>query len=144
MTRPPDKIEFCTPECRDNGGWKLDPATLLPAERRECRYDTTISPTAAKAEGQAAAVEANPAALDAAMRIIDDTRQRMQFFSANDCRHEMTIAQIPGPVIAAAFGKAVKSGWIRRDGYVPSTDPGTHGHEVKRWQSLHRKWRAAS
>lgn len=28
---------FCSPECADNKGWRLDPQTLLPAHRCPCR-----------------------------------------------------------------------------------------------------------
>jgi hypothetical protein len=31
------RVPFCSPECRDNAGWILDPETLLPARPCNCR-----------------------------------------------------------------------------------------------------------
>lgn len=127
-----DKRPLCG-ECVD--GFVVDPESLLPVRRCECRY-REITPREAREQGMAATSEANPDALKAALAIIREAALAAEFFSSNDVRHRMTLAQVPGPTVGAAFGQAVRNGWIRRDGYVPSTDPGTHGHEVKRWASL--------
>jgi hypothetical protein len=40
------KQPFCSPECRDNAGWLLDPQTQLPTGRCPCRTTTTERKTA--------------------------------------------------------------------------------------------------
>lgn len=130
MTRP--KLPLCG-DC-DNG-WITDEDGAL-VERCPCRYDTTVSPQAAKQEGQAATVEANPQAMRAALAIILDTAKTMPVLSANDVRHRMTIAQVPGTVVGPAFAQACKDKVLRPTGYVPSTDPGTKAHPVREYTSL--------
>jgi hypothetical protein len=83
------------------------------------------------AEGMARATAAHPderAAVDAA---IAEAARSGQPFSANSIRHLHNVA---GPVVGAAFQAAAKAGLIRKLGYEPSTDPGTHGHPVATWR----------
>ncbi|ASU81383.1 hypothetical protein CDO52_00040 [Nocardiopsis gilva YIM 90087] len=58
-------------------------------------------------------------------------------FSANDIR-----AQIPDDArtaaIGARFAHARRRGVIEPIGYVTSTDPGTHAHQVRQWQGARR------
>lgn len=55
-------------------------------------------------------------------------------FSANDLRGVLPPG-IPGPLIGACFRRAASAGLIRKtDRRVPSTDPGTHAHEIAVWE----------
>jgi hypothetical protein len=120
-------------ECLD--GWRVDPDTLLPVDRCPCRH-RNATPAQARDAGMGATVEANPAAMRAALKIIRETAQAQPVFSANDVRARMTIAQVSGPTVGAAFRQAAKDRVIRADSYVTSTDPRTHAHPVRSWQSL--------
>lgn len=125
---------FCSPECRTNNGWRLDPDTLAPVDRCPCRYRDT--PTQARDDGIGATTDANPQAMRAALAIIRETAQTLPEFTANDTRLRMKLAQIPGPVIGAAFRQAVKDRVLQPIGYEPSTDGPTHAHPVHRYVSL--------
>lgn len=103
--------------------------------RCECSY-RELTPDEARAAGVAATSGANPDAMRAALAIIRETALASETFSANDCRVRMEIAQVPGQVIGAAFGQAIRDRLIRRDGYEPSTQASTHSHEIKRYRSL--------
>lgn len=127
-----DKKPLCG-SCVD--GWIEDPETLLPVRRCPCRY-RDITPDEARENGVAATVQANPQAMKAALAIIRETAQVQERFSANDVRARMKIAQVPGEVVGAAFRQAAKDRVIRADSYLPSSDPGTHAHPVRSWQSL--------
>ncbi len=120
--------------CRLDNGWIYEDDGSF----HRCDHGATSAMVAMadKDETHAAIALANPNALEAALRIIGDTAHRLETFSSNDCRTEMTHARIPGPVIGTAFGQAARNGWIRRDGYVPSTDPGTKSHPVALWRSM--------
>lgn len=86
--------------------------------------------TRAKDAGQARTSAAHPderAAVDAAIRQLAATGRP---FSSNDAR---PLHNVSGPVVGAAFTAAAKAGLIKRIGYEPSTDPGTHGHPVAIW-----------
>lgn len=90
---------------------------------------------AAKAEGieradRAARIEKR-AQIDAAIRQI---AARGRPFSANDLRHLVPNA---GPLMGARFNAAAKAGFIKRIGYVPSTDEGTHAHPIAQWMPCH-------
>lgn len=120
-------------QCRHDGGWLLDEATGKPVGRCPCMHRGasigTPGPTSL-------AADAHPQALDAAVRIIRDAARARTTFSSNDIRHQLDAAQVRGPVVGAAFSKCARDGMIRHAGdYVPSTDPGTHGHPVKVWES---------
>lgn len=117
-----------------SAGWLEDDNGNITG-RCPCR-NTGVTPEQARDDGMAATVEANPEAKRAALRIIHDIAARRETFSANDCRTEMTIAQVPGPVVGAAFAQAVRNGWVRRDGYLPSSQTATHGHPIACWRSL--------
>jgi hypothetical protein len=115
-------------QCRHTGGWLEDEATGKPVGRCPCMHRTVTGP--------AVAADAHPQALDAAVRIIRDAARARTTFSSNDIRHQLDAAQVHGPVVGAAFSKCARDGMIRHAGdYVPSTDPGTHGHPVKVWVS---------
>ena len=120
-------------QCVD--GFRVDPETLLPVERCECRMQP-VDGERAKADGQAATVAANDAAFRAALKVILDAAKSLPVLSSNDVRHQMRLAQVPGPVVGAAFGQACKDKVIRPTGYVPSTDPGTKHHPVREYESL--------
>jgi len=93
--------------------------------------------TTAKAlgeRGMALASQAHPderARVDAAIRTL---AARPGEWSANDLR-ELT-GGIRGPVVGAAFQAAAKAGLIRKVGFTPSTDPGTHGHPISTWRGV--------
>lgn len=53
-------------------------------------------------------------------------------FSSNDVRP--LLPAVRSALIGARFLAARKRGEIRRIGYVPSTDPGTHSHPVALWE----------
>ncbi|MEV2274058.1 hypothetical protein AB0I72_00600 [Nocardiopsis sp. NPDC049922] len=58
-------------------------------------------------------------------------------FSANDLRGHLP----PGvrtAAIGARFAHARRRGVITPVGYVTSTDPGTHAHQVRQWQGVAR------
>lgn len=122
------------PQCRDTAGWLEDEDGNITG-RCPCRY-TDPSPEQARDEGMAATVEANPDAMRAALRIIRETALSQPVFNSNATRPRMKLAQIPGQVIGAAYRQALKDRVIRRIGYVPSTDPGTHAHPVAEYESL--------
>lgn len=123
-------------KCRDTAGWLYDETgdeaivTSCP-----CR-SPYATPEAARDEGIAGAVDANRDAMRAALAIIREAALTQPTLSANDTRARMKIAQVPGPVVGAAFQQAAKDRAIRRIGYVSSTDMATHMHPVVEWQSL--------
>lgn len=123
------------PSCADTGGFIEDrDGNIL--RRCECRDGVGTSPQRERDAALAQTAGGNPNAHRAAVRIITDRAALVEFFTSNDVRAEMNMAQVPGPVIGAAFGQAARDGLIRRDGYQPSTQTTTHGHPVARWQSL--------
>lgn len=83
-----------------------------------------------KFRGMAVTSAAHPedrAKVDAAIRTL---AARGKPFSSNDAR---PLHGVTGPVVGAAFQAAARTGLIRRTGYEPSTEPGTHGHPVATW-----------
>lgn len=130
--------------CRDTAGWLEDESGQIIG-RCPCRH-RVITPAEARDHGVAATTEANPQAMRAALHIIRDAALAHPSLSSNTVRHEMRIAQVPGPVVGAAFHQAARDKVLRRIGYVASTDPATHAHPVVEWESLiYRKLgRAAS
>lgn len=122
------------PRCADTGGWIEDVDGNVTG-RCPCRT-AAATPERERDAALDATADANPNAHRAALRIITDAAARMEFLTANDVRAEMSMAQIPGPVVGAAFGQAARDGLIRRDGYQPSTQTTTHRHPVARWISL--------
>lgn len=88
---------------------------------------------ALKHAGQSRATDAHPAdraAVDAAIRQLAATGKP---FSANQARQ---IHGVKGGVVGAAFTAAHKAGLIRPVGDETSTDAGTHGHRIFRWQGV--------
>lgn len=121
------------PECRDTAGW-IENEDGVIVGRCPCRLEP--SPEAARDEALAAAEAAHRDAMRAALRIIRETALSQPVFNSNATRPRMKLAQIPGQVIGAAYRQALKDRVIRRIGYVPSTDPGTHAHPVAEYESL--------
>jgi hypothetical protein len=137
------KVQLCA-ECKIHGVWRFNEATGECIGKHDCATPAS-SPEAERDAALTATSEANPNAKRAALLIITDTARRLETFSANTVRVEMEIAQVPGPVVGAAFGQAARDGLIRRDGYVPSTQAATHSHPVSQWRSLiFRSQRSAS
>lgn len=118
-------------DCED--GWLTDEDGRI-IERCPCRYEQ-ITPAAARDDGIAGAVEANPQAMKAALAIIIDAAKTSPVLSGNDVRAAMKIAQVPGPVVGAAFRQAVKDHVLRPIGYVPSLDAATHAHPIREYES---------
>ena len=126
-------------QCVLEGPWRYDDNGNSLGKCETCFPPTgqqTVSPELARDAGMRAAADANPAAMNDALRIIRATAETREVFSSNDCREQMDLAQIPGPVRGMAWRRAASNRWIKRAGSVPSTDVGTHAHEVKLWQSL--------
>lgn len=123
-------------DCRDTAGWIYDEsgdqAIVTPCPCRSLNG----SPARQRDAGLAATVDGNPAAFKAALAIIRETALAQPILSANDTRARMKIAQVPGEVVGAAFRQAAKDKVLRADSYLPSTDPATHAHPVRSWQSL--------
>ena len=119
-------------------GWLTDTDGNITG-RCPCRH-RTITPQQARDHGTAATVEAHPDAMRATLAIIRDAAKQHSTISANTIRTELRIAQIPGPVVGAAFRQAVKDRVLVSTGYEPSTDVATHAHPVRSYESL--IWRA--
>lgn len=116
--------------CED--GWIVDEVTLLPVSKCPCR-------TARPNPGPQVAADAHPQAYQAALRIIRDAASTGREFSANALRDRLNTAQVPGPVVGAAFAHLVRVGEIQQTGQrVPSTDPGTHGHRIAMYKAVTR------
>jgi hypothetical protein len=128
------RLPFCSPDCRDRQGQIEDPETGLPVGWCKCR-----TAPATPAEQKHAAIktvgDAKAGQLEAALRIIRDTAAATPVMSSNDTRSAMFHAGIDGPVVGAAFARAVKQGWIEPESFTPSTDPATHGHNVRTYVS---------
>lgn len=125
--------DFCTPDCRANGGWIVDGDGNMVARCR-CRLDPKL---VAMAERDTALAQVGSgSAMDAALLIIEDTAKVSDELSANEVRSLMVLAQIPGPVIGAAFHRAAQLGYIQPIGRHPSTQRETHGHAVSKYRSL--------
>lgn len=134
MTRQLAVLPFCSPDCRDRAGL-LEDADGNVVGKCGCRSNP--SPEAARDAALNATAAAHPAALKAACLIIRDAAQTSGVVSANLVRERFDLADIPGPVRAAAFRRAVAQGWIAGTAeQEPSTDVGTHGKPVARYSSL--------
>lgn len=116
-------------------GWLYD-ETGDEAIVTPCPCRSTATPEGERDAALAGTAGSNPQAMKAALRIIRDHALSMPVFSSNDTRHAMLVAQIPPAVIGNAFRQAAKDRVIRADSYLPSTDPATHAHPVRSWQSL--------
>lgn len=64
-------------------------------------------------------------------RAIREVAARGVPFSANDVRP--LLPDVRAALVGARFMAAAKSGVIRKVGYVPSSDRGTHGHHIAQW-----------
>lgn len=58
-------------------------------------------------------------------------------FSANDIREHLP-AGVRTQAIGPRFAHARRRGVIEAVGYVTSTDPGTHAHQVRQWRGVRR------
>jgi hypothetical protein len=85
-------------------------------------------------EGMAATVEAHPD--DAALvdRVLAERIRRGGEFSLNDLRPALASVKAKN-VIGARVQAAARAKRIVRVGYVPSTDPATHGHPIANWRA---------
>lgn len=99
-----------------------------------CRR-TDITPEQAKREALNAVTYANPSAFADAYRIIEAEARVSMHLSANTTRAAMDTADIPGPVVGAAFRKAVDEGILEADGMVKSTQLATHAHKISSYRS---------
>ena len=122
-----DKCRHATPGFREDADGNI-------IGRCPCRFD--VSPELAKSAGMDAATEANPDAMRAALAIIRDAAKANPMLSANTVRSRMVIAQVPGPVIGAAWRQACVDRIVRPAGTEPSTQPETHSHHVRIYESL--------
>lgn len=94
----------------------------------------------ARDAGVARTTEAHPDEFAAAVAIVTATAERMAVLSANDTREAIEGAGIPGPVVGAAFRKAVAAGLIEPTGdRVKSTQRATHAHRIEVYRSRIRK-----
>jgi hypothetical protein len=132
------KVKLCSPQCVIDNGWHYDEdvpyrcPNLAAAKNLEYAHQLTA--------------DAHRKAFDAAKAIIRDAAEHLPELSANSIRSEVEAAQIPGPVVGAAFAALAnsKDAPIEASGrYVKSTDPGTHQHRLVVWRSRICK-RAAS
>lgn len=80
---------------------------------------------------ECAADDQDRAVIDQAIRVVAD---RGRPFSANDVRPLLPPGIRPA-LIGARFLAASKRRQIRKLGWVPSTDPGTHAHPVALWEA---------
>lgn len=108
-------------------GWEREarPAADTQLELGQALRDEGI------ARVEAAAADWERAVID---RIIREVAARGRPFSANDCRPLLPPGVRPA-LIGARFLAASKRRQIRKLGWVPSTDPGTHAHPVALWES---------
>lgn len=85
--------------------------------------------------GMARTVEAHPD--DAALvdAVLERRIRRGGEFSLNDLRPELSAVENKA-VIGARVQAFARSKRIKRTGYVPSTDPNTHGHPVASWMAV--------
>lgn len=133
-----------TPLCgKCDNGRITDPETTEIIGRCPCRF-VGASGDEQRDEALTATAEANRDAMRAALAIIRETALSAPVFNSNDTRPRMKLAQVPGQVVGAAFRQAIKDRAIRRIGYVPSTDVGTHAHPVAEYESLIYRAKAAS
>lgn len=84
--------------------------------------------------GMARTVEAHPD--DAALvdAVLERRIRRGGEFSLNDLRPELAAVENKA-VIGSRVNAFSRAKRITRIGYVPSTDPGTHGHPVALWKA---------
>jgi len=126
------------PDCARRGSvWIEDEQSALPIRKCDNPVHPWNKPESVDAAIRAAG-EANPNALDAAVKILRDLARENDVIDANLARPYMQTAQVPGPVIPAAFRKLVAAGEIRPDGEVVSTDPGTHSKRVCQYRVTRR------
>lgn len=133
MSGKPAKVKLCA-QCRVEGPWRYD-EDGNSLGKHDCA-EVVADPNVERDGAIKAASDAHPKAKHAALLIITDAARRNEVVTANLVRIEMEMAEVPGPVVGAAFGQAARDGLIRRDGYVPSTQASTHGHPVAQWRSL--------
>lgn len=108
--------------------------------RRKAAGELLREAAIARDAGLARTTEAHPDEFAAAVAIVTATAERIAVLSANDTRDAIEAAGIPGPVVGAAFRKAVADGLIKPTGErVKSTQRATHAHRIDLYRSLIRK-----
>lgn len=75
----------------------------------------------------------NLPSIKAVITAIEQTVQPGDVFSANDFRHALP-AWIKPHTVGPTLGYLRRKGVVTPVGYIPSTDPGTHGHPVRQWR----------
>lgn len=83
------------------------------------------------AKVEAASDDQDRAVIDQAIRVV---AERGRPFSANDVR-PLLPAGIRPALVGARFMAASRRREIRKLGWVPSTDPGTHAHPIALWEA---------
>jgi len=124
------KVELC-PVCRNENGWHADESTDPPTMTR-C---PNLTRAKAETSGMDIARLAHESAFDHAVRLITEAARANAELDANTVREVMTLADIPGPVIGAAFAKCARDGLIREIGRVPSSKANTNAHRIAKYQS---------
>lgn len=74
----------------------------------------------------------NLPSIKAVIAAIEDTVEPGCVFSANDFRHALP-EWVKPHTLGPTLGYLRRKGAVTPVGYVPSTDPGTHGHPVRQW-----------
>ena len=128
MTRQLRKIEHCN-EC-EGTGWHY--ADDLERTATRCPNVTAVR---AEISGMDVARLAHESAFDHACRLITEAARSNAELDANTVREVMTLADIPGPVIGAAFAKCARDGLIREIGRVPSSKANTNAHRIAKYAS---------
>ena len=122
------KIEHC-PVC-EGEGWHY--ADNLERTATRCPKVTGVK---AEISGMDVARYAHESAFDHACRLITEAARNNAELDANTVREVMTLADIPGPVIGAAFAKCARDGLIREIGRVPSSKANTNAHRIAKYAS---------
>jgi hypothetical protein len=126
-------------DCRYDGGWHYDEAG------NATRCGNYVSAQLVEQAHELSAL-AHEQAMRAAKEIITDAARSMPVFSANCIREALDAAQIPGPVVGAAFRALAQQKQpviARTDERVQSNETTTR-HEIYKWRSLIIRKRAAS
>lgn len=75
----------------------------------------------------------NLPSIKAVVEAIEATVTPGEVFSANDFRHALP-GWVKPHTLGPTLGYLRRKGAVQPVGYVPSTDPKTHGHPVRSWR----------
>lgn len=116
--------------CTVEGPWRFDDDGHCIGK---CSCITTAT---AQAEAQRLTADAHTRAFQAAKAIITDAAHGMAELNGNVLREAFEQAQIPSPIIGAAFSACRRDGVIAETGrFVQSTEASTR-HRIAVWGSL--------